>query len=338
VKTLILENLGTKAMALLLAILTWSYLYTQGVGSKDIQFEFLPAPLDPEVFASVTYSVDGRPLAPGDAFPVRVAGPKGDVNNHSLRTPKYFKVAVGAEAKDLTEAQGSHAVTLTRDSFAIVGENIDCEPLLGSQIMIQYVKFREKPLELVATPFDTQGRPKVGFKVESITPSVPRIRAKVPADIADQVDRVRIRPVPVEEKELSFVLEWEIEAAAKARNIRPLESFRVDVRIVATPFTRSFHPDLHLNAPPKVAQRVTLETSSIKIELQGPEDIVRAAPDTAFRPYVLVSEADVATPGPKLIKEAGLGCHIDPAYQGKVRVVLMPDDPPQNREVKITVK
>jgi hypothetical protein len=51
-----------------------------------------------------------------------------------------------------------------------------------------------------------------------------------------------------------------------------------------------------------------------------------------------VTEADVATPGPKIIKEAGLGCDIDLKYQGKIRVVLMPDEKPENREVKITVQ
>jgi hypothetical protein len=338
VRTLLLGNLGTKAMALLLAVLTWSYLYTQGVGTKDIEFEFLPAPLDPEVFASVTYSAGGRTLAPGAQVTVRVTGPKFDVGNHALRTHKFFKVDVRVDAKDLPQPQGTYTVSLTRDNYTIPGQDISFEPLFGSQIKVDYVRYREKPLELVATPFDTQGRPKVGFKIESITPIPPKVLAWVPADIADQVDRVRIRPVPVEDKEVSFTADGDIEPAARARNIKPRDAFRVDVKIVSTPSTRAFTADLLVNATPEVLRKVKLETPSVKIQLQGPEDLLREAPDAAFRPYVLVTAGDVATPGPKLIKEAALGCHIDAKYQGKIRVVLMPDDRPENREVKITVQ
>lgn len=338
-KALLLGNLGTKAMALLLAIITWSYLYTQGVGTRDIEFEFLPAPLDPEVFASVTYSADGKVLAPGAQVTVRVTGPKFEIGQHALRTHKFFKVGISVDAKDLSQPQGTHTVSLTRDNFSIPGDNITFEPLFGSQVKVEYVQYQEKVLELVATPFDTQARPKVGFKVESITPSVPRIRAKVPADIAEQTTRVKIKPVPVEDKELSFELrEWQIHPAEKARNVKPLDVFHVDVRIVSTPSTRTITADLRLNSTPEVLKRVKLETPSIKIKLEGPEDLLREAPDTAFKPYVLVTEADVATPGPKLIKEAGLSCHVDPKYQGKIRAVLMPDERPENREVKITVQ
>jgi hypothetical protein len=40
--------------------------------------------------------------------------------------------------------------------------------------------------------------------------------------------------------------------------------------------------------------------------------------------------------GPKNIGE--MGCHIlDPKYQGKIEIVLMPAEKPENRQVKIKV-
>ena len=341
-KALLLGNLGTKAMALLLAIITWAYLYLQGVGAEDnIVLEFVPETLDPEVYASVTYRTDkGETLVPGQKVHVRATGPKADVRNHALRLEKTFKVEVPLKAKDLSEPQGTHTVTLNRSHFTIPGDNISVEPLFGDQVRVHYVQFRRKSLELVASQFDTQGVVKTGFRVESITPSKPSILANVPADIFDQVSRVRIQPVPVEGKDDAFppLGDWEIEEAALKRNIRPLEKFRVDVKIVPTPSRRSTTVDLRVNATPEVLKKVKLETPSIKIELQGPDDLLKEAPDSAFRPFVLVSDADVATPGPKLIKEAALGCHIDPKYAGRIRVVLMPDERPENREVKITVQ
>ncbi len=341
-KALLLGNLGTKAMALLLAIITWSYLYLQGVGAEDnIVLEFVPEELDPEVYASVTYRTDGgETLVPGQKLYVRATGPKADVRNHALRLEKTFKVEIPLKAKDLSDPQGTHTVALNRNHFTIPGDNISVEPLFGSQIRVHYVQFRRKSLELVASQFDTQGVVKDGFKVESITPSKPSILANVPADIFDQVSRVRIRPVPVEGKDDTIQQpgDWQIEEAALKRNIRPLDTFQVNVKIVPTPSRRTITVELHENSAPALKTKFTLDTKNIKIELQGPEVLLKEAPDTAFRPYVLVTDADVATPGPKLIKEAGLGCHIDPKYQGKIRVVLMPDERPENREVKITVQ
>ena len=83
-KRLLLDNLATKAMALFLALLTWAYLFTQGLSDEKIVVEFHPPELDPKVFASVTYWVsEDQELKPNGEFEVEISGPKADVKASS---------------------------------------------------------------------------------------------------------------------------------------------------------------------------------------------------------------------------------------------------------------
>lgn len=331
------NNAITMAMALFLAAVTWTYLYTQGIGPEDLVIEFAPKPLDADVFASVQYR-DGanEPLSPGGTFKVRISGPKGDVRSLALRPPRTFRCELSVDPKDLSESRGTLTLRLDRNQFTIPGD-IQVQPLLPSdRLTVHYVRYVERTLELAASRFDYEGRPRSGFRVDSITTSVPRIKCRVPADRADELRQIRLRPVNVEEKQEAFAIEWEISNADKQQNVRPLEPFRVEVRIVPDVVPRRITVDLALSGRPEVLRRVELETKSIVLELQGPADLVKDAPETAFAPYVVVVERDVQTPGPQNLTE--LGCHIlDPRYRA-FTVVPMADVPLPNRAVKVRVK
>ena len=61
-KQYVIGNLGTFAMALLLSLVTWTYLFTQGIGPGEVVVEFQPAPLDAETFATIEYrTASGEP-------------------------------------------------------------------------------------------------------------------------------------------------------------------------------------------------------------------------------------------------------------------------------------
>jgi hypothetical protein len=194
----------------------------------------------------------------------------------------------------------------------------------------------ERTLDVAVSRFDYEGRPRAGYRVDSIGSSVPRVKCRVPADRAEELRQVRIRPVPVEEKQETFAIEWEISAADRQQNVKLLEPFRVEVKIVPDVVPKRITVDLALSGRPEVLRKVELETKSIVLELQGPEELVNGAPETAFAPYVVVVERDVQTPGPQNLTE--IGCHIlDPKYRG-FTVVPMADVPPPNRAVKVRVK
>jgi hypothetical protein len=339
VKQYLLGNLGTMIMALVLSLVTWTYLFTQGIGPEEIIVEFAPAPLDPEVFASVQYrDAAGETLVPGGTFPVQIVGPKGDVRSIALRPPRTFRCELAVDPKDLSLDRGSLKLTLDRKNFTIQGNDIQVRPQLpqAGQITVHYVKFVERTVELAATRFDVDGRPLRGFRVDSVTPSIPRLKCRVPADRADELRQVRIRPVPVEGKQETFTtLEWYLEDGARQRAIKPIETFRIEVRIVPDVVSKRITADLGLSGRPEVLRRVQLETKSIVLEIQGPEDLVKEAPDSAFSPFVVVTERDVQTPGLQNLAE--LGTYIlDPKYRG-FTVVPMADVPPANRTVKVNV-
>jgi hypothetical protein len=331
VRRLLLENLATKAMAILLAVLTWVYLFTQGNDTKQIKVEFQPPALDRQIFASLVYrDGSGRVLEPGSTdLEVRLSGPRGDVRSYSQVTCKF-----PLDLRHLNAPQGLVSITLEPAYFGLPGA-IQVQPLPSKQITLEYVKYLDREIDLDA-PL-AEGEPREGSRVDSLHVLPTRIRAKVPADRALRPgEKVAVRRVPVAGRFESFTLErWELEPGWR---ILPETPFRAEIRIVPVPATRRLQLDLHLTAKEENKARVKLDTKTVTAELQGPQALIQGAPESAFAAYVVVTDADVATPGPKNINLPALGCHIlDPQYLGKVTVVLMPDVTPENRQVKITV-
>ena len=333
-KRYFLANFTTMLMALFLSFLTWFYLFTQGNGPAQIEVRFLPR-LDMKNFASVTWE-DGekRELAPERSIWTRIVGPKVDVNSLRLR-PNIFTCEFAVEGGDLPGASGSFRRPLIREDFNLP-PNITVDPM--PVVYIRYVKYEERTIELIADKTMVEGSLRPGYEVESITPTPRRIRARVPAD-KPAVDKVGIRSVPVEGKTESFALTgWFLSGLAQDAKIQPLEPFTVDVKIALRPATRQIHADLHVSARADHLKRIELESRTIPIELRGPDDLVQEAAQNpaVFIAYIVVTDKDMEPRGPKNISE--MGCHIlDPKFQGRIQVLLLPNEKPENRQVKIKV-
>jgi hypothetical protein len=335
VKRLLLENLATKLMALLLAVLTWIYLFTQGNGAEEIEVEFQPPALDRQVFASLVYKdSQGRPLEPGGPLQVRLSGPRGDVHSFKLRPSLTFACKFPVDPRVLSGPQGTVTINLEHAYFGLPSA-IQIQPLPSGQITLEYVRYLQKEVDLDNPPWE--GEPREGYRVESIGVLPTHIKAKVPADLLLKPDeKIPVRRIPVSGRFENFSLErWELEPGSR---IIPETPFHVDVRIVAVPATRRLTLDLHLAVREESKNRVKLDTPGVTAELQGPKELIESASEAAFAAYVVVTDADLATPGPKNINLPSLGCHVlDPKFSGKVSVHLMPDVTPENRQVKITV-
>jgi YbbR domain-containing protein len=332
VKRYLSANFATMVMAFLLAILTWIYLFTQGNGSGEVEVQFLPR-LDMKDLASVSYEDEqGHELVPDKAFRVRVNGPKVEVSN--LR-PNDYACEFYVDPKELKGTQGTFRRPLGRGDFNL-RSTINVDPL--PSIVVRYIRFEERTLELQADRNSYEGSLRSGYEIESITPIPNRIRAKVPAD-HPTVSKVWIRNVPIEGKAESFsVPGWMLSSLAADLKIVPLEPFAVEVKMILRPATKQFPADLLVSAKPDYLKRIELQTRTVTIEIRGPEDLVQEAAQrpAVFVPYVMVSDKDMEPAGTKNISE--LGCHIlEPKFQGKIEVVLMPDVKPENRQAKITV-
>jgi hypothetical protein len=334
VKRYFLANVTTMIMALFLSFLTWFYLFTQGNGPGDIEVLFLPK-LDPKDFAAITWEdAEGRELTPERSIRVRCVGPKSDVNSMRLR-PNVFSCEFSMNPKDLAGPRGIFRRPLIREDFNMP-RNIIVDPL--PVVAVRYVRYEERTIELTADRTTYEGTLRRGYEIESITPSPRRIRARVPAD-RNTVEKVGIRSVPVEGRTESFSLTgWFLSELAADLKIQPLEPFTVEVKIVLRPASKQLHADLSVSARPDALKRIELETRTVMIELRGPDDLVQEAANqpAAFIPYIVVTDKDMEPPGPKNIAE--MGCHIlDPKYQGKIEVVLMPDVKPENRQAKVKI-
>jgi len=321
-------------MALFLSFLTWFYLFTQGNGPAEIDVQFLPK-IDSKDFASVTWQdAEGRELSPEGSLHVRVLGPKVDVNSLRLR-PNDFTCKLSVNPKELAGSRGIFRRPLVREDFNLP-PNIVVDPL--PVVAIGYVRFDERTIELTADRTSFEGTLRRGYEIESITPTPRRIKARVPADRIG-VDKVGIRSVPIEGRTESFALTgWFLSDLANDLKIQPLEPFTVDVKIALRPATKRIPVELHVSARPDYLKRIELEPQTVTIELRGPDDVVQEAAQhpAAFIAYILVSDKDMEPAGPKNISE--LGCHIlDPKYQGKIEVVLMPTEKPENRQVKVKI-
>ena len=334
-KRYLLTNVTTMIMALFLSFLTWFYLFTQGNGPATIAVQFLPK-LDMKNFASVTFeSMDGQELVPERSLNIRVMGPKVDVNSLRLR-PNIFTCEFNVNPADLAGPRGIFRRPLIREDFNLP-HNIVVDPL--PFLIIRYVKYDERIIELIADRTSYEGTLRPGYEIESIIPTPRRIRAQVPSD-KPGIDKVGIRSVPVEGKTESFNLTgWYLGGLATEAKIQPLEPFTVEVKIALRPASRQIHADLHVSARSDHLHRVELDRKTIDIELRGPEDLVQEAAQNpaVFIAYIVVTDKDMVSKGPKNISE--MGCHIlEPKYQGKIQVILMPGEKPENRQVKITVE
>jgi hypothetical protein len=342
IKSFFLENVATKAMALFLAVLTWTYLFIQGNATETIDLEFRPPELDREVFASAVYRDANRNvLLPGSTLQVRLSGPKGDVSALKVRAPKTYVCNVTVDPRQLTYEHGRLRIDLLDQAvFLGIPDSIRKEPLPDRSIWLEYVKYKRKEVKLSVPAAAWEGRPAAGYEVESVRVSQDQILVKIPADRADEVSEAEIGPVNVGGLDKPFVVErQELGAAAQGQNIVALQKFLVSVNIAPVKKTKTLTVDVTVSSKPENLPRIVLVTRSIKVGVRGPDELVDQIPEAALAAYVIVTDKDMEPAGRKNLNEAAIGCHIiDPKFQGKVTVVIMPDEKPENRQVTIEVK
>jgi hypothetical protein len=342
VKKILTENLPTKLMAVVLAGLTWFYLFQQGVETQEIGVRFEPPTLDPEIFASARYTdAQGQELVPGDSLRVNLSGPKADIRFHVNRPQNMLACRFTIEPGDLEERERTLSITLKREDFGVQNPNITVQPLPSSTLKLKYVRFDEKTVDLVLPDPPSGGRLRDGYQLESVNLLQQKIRVKLPADRASP-ERVLVKRLSVEDKWQSFIESGELDPLSQMQGIRPKDAFQIEVKIVPTPTRKSLTLDLVLATKAEHFKRLQLQVTSIEVEVLGPDALVSRVTHAALQAYAVVTDQDMPPPSDKeqniSIKEHGIGCHVlDPEFRGKLQIVVMPKAAPENRTVPVKV-
>ncbi len=328
------EKLGTWAMALFLALLTWLYLFTQDQDTRSFDAQFDPPSLDAKEFAQVRYLQGERELSRGSSISIEITGPRADVEalaQRSLRCRPRF------DPLSLKENQTTITLELEHKDFDLPSHFI-LKTLPTPEITVEYSRYKKKVVKLVTGPEYHIGSPSSGFEIRSIAAYPSEVLVRIPASLHEETTSVPIRKIPVHARSESFWHhDWSIEdtpPAGGGARIILLERFSVYVGIGPAETSRKTTVPVHLSAPS--GHDVELLTKDIEIRLWGPEQMLKDAPDSAFWVTAIVTEDKLQTPGQKNI--TALECAIlDPRFRGVIRVELMPEVKPENREVIINV-
>ncbi len=324
-------NAGTMGMSLFLALLTWVYLWSTSSSTGDFRYEFKPIVRGAERLASVSYEVDGKDLHEGDTIPVKITGPRTEIERLRGSTPVCSPIL---EASSFTEPEGNITIDLLRDHFKLP----DILRLEGApgRIVVKYVKLVEVEVPILATADDIEGRVKPGFRVTRIVPQPDKVRMRVPADSAHAKGQsIPIQKVTVTNQSATFTAPGYVRLSAGMERVSTFELTVVIERRVDEPRVIPNVP-VRLLAPEDVRDRLHLESpTAVDVEVRGPSEITKDLGANDFTVYVEVDLTKDTPPGK--YPQRNLFCHLKKKVDAEIDIVIMPGVKPENLQAEVTV-
>jgi hypothetical protein len=331
-------NLGTIGMALLLAALTWLYLWNQTTATEELHFAFNPAVLAGEI-AHVEYE-DNRGVIwrPGQRTPpLKITGSRERIDALKVAARTCAPTFDGGYFTEMEK--GSFPYPLRPADFRLPETGLRIEGGLPT-LTLRYVKLVEMEVPLdIRVGEDRQGGIALGYYVEKITPTPPTITVAAPADMRQdlQARGLRIQPVLVTGLRQSFTAPGFIQPVP---NVRQLKPFTLEVTIQKQPGTPHRIKDVpvHLAGPDEVLRKLRLESPTVvDLEVKGPETVLRSLTAADFYVYLRVDlkPSDIKEPRP--VSQSNFRCELLRKVEGEIEITIMPDTPPQNREAKVIV-
>jgi len=324
--------LGTIGMAVLLAMLTWVWLYSESTATpRAIDFEFQPK-FNAELLASVDY--DGLFSKNPHRVRVTVTGRRSIVE--TLR-PGFAVVAV-IPNEAFSQEKGTYVLHLQREHFPLQADVQITD--LPKDIHIHYVSYVERTVGLV-TPI-TSDAALPGHRVADIRPTPSEIRVRLPADQVDLLGaKVNVQKVPLRGQSTSFGTPGYLQLPSPL--MKQLDDLRLEVVIEQDLVPLAVKGvTLSLSGPPRLHQRLGFKREMVvEVLVEGPSQLLNEVKPEDLHAYVRVdhlTENDLKTP-PIVLKEPYFGCEIvNPKLRGVVRVkAVMSEAAPDNRQVEIVV-
>lgn len=329
-KGLFIDNLGTKLMAFVLAMLLWIYLYNESTDSDEVVAVFEPKVEATELASWTAYDSEGRPL--DKKIRLKLTGPKGELRGMSrkgIRCEPRFE-------KDLftDEREGTFARDLSVDDLNLP-ENFRVAFQPSARITIRYVKYVTAKVRVALPPVRTDGQLRRDFTVASVEIAEPPgpdhlTTVRMPANRS--LTEVRIKPVSVAGKFESFTVRAEPDLTDPDVRVREIV---VRVTILPETDTLPLKVPLRLAGDPAVVGRLDVPPKMISVKVTGPKSEIagvdRTNPGNTFYAVAIVDLTSV-NPGDRgELKE--IYCDIkDPRLKARLTVTV---DPDQSVEYKV---
>ncbi|HTF55923.1 MAG TPA: hypothetical protein VK661_01525 [Planctomycetota bacterium] len=265
------NNYGTMAMAFFLSLVTVVVLTKRPDAETQVT---IYAQFTPVVRADVTslrYVADNQEVT--DRILVTISGDRPQIEVIQLTCRPILDE--GKFPSDPSKRQ--IILQLTSHDFGITAEMAKRITVQNVTLRIQYSRFEVKSLPIRVLLTDLVDRPKAGFKVEGVRAVPPEIKVRLPADNA--IKALPIRPIRISGRSASFVAPGDLDNEnPDLREVKAQESFTVEVDVVPVQFQLEL-PDVpvFLSSPPLTGHAVDLlEPKSVRVILEGPEEIVKS--------------------------------------------------------------
>ncbi len=320
------EYLGSIAMALLLAVLTWAWLYSESTATRSIEFEFKPQ-IGVEL-AESDFAVQDGVLREG-RIRVDITGPRAIVD---AQRSGGFPCAPAVPNASFSAEQGTVTLSLKREDFSIP-PTVAIKAL--PTVLIAYVRYVDLKVDLEARPADLEDDPPPGWRVVSIRPLPASILVRVPANRRAALPaRMPVEKVRISGRTPSFEDRGRIESPVPG--VRQIQEFSLAVTLEKAPVLWTVqNVELNLSGRDDVLRKTKLSNPrTVVIQLQGPAELKDKVQPSDLHAYVRVPPLPA---GKKSLDT--LGCDVvNPKYRAVVQVVtIMSDVPESARTVEIEV-
>jgi len=337
-KQFFLGNLGTKVMALALAVLLWIYIYSRETAEKSFTASFHPnLSVAQEGYFVTVLAPEGTRLSPGSRVSGRVIGPRGKIEAQRLQGLRCEPSVDGAAFQD---DSGELTRDLTRQDFGLPDEiSVEVEP---PRVRILYERYVEKEIEILAEASAVSGRPARGYQVKEIVALPARIRVRVPAKSGKDLSVLRIAAPSIEGLSETQVFPGLVEdpPGFEVRRV-PGQNFTIQVSLEPTPFSRTLTVPLHVEGAPDVLPRVRLDDPlEVGVLLEGPQHLVESLKEDELRVFVAIPLGSRELPANEEQRKLKDFRHYfvrEPALRGRIKVTVMPERQVENREARITL-
>jgi len=265
------NNYSTMTMAFFLSLVTVVVLTKRPDAETQVT---IYAQFTPVVRADVTsleYFAEGQEVT--DRLLVTVSGDRPQIEVIQLTCRPILD-----EGKFPADtANREIPLELTYRDFGITDEMARRIRINPVTLRIRYARFEVRSLP-VKIP-DLVGRPKDNFRVEQVRPVPPEIKVRIPADKAESLKSISIRPIRIGGRAASFVAPGDIDTdQLLLREVKAQETFTVEVDIVPVQFQLEMTevPVCLSSAPQKGLGAELVEPKSVRVILEGPEEIVKS--------------------------------------------------------------